>query len=108
MTNQEILQRAIEKAEYLDRGLPRDNAKFKDYGKYDWECLADFGYYELIFSHDFAKAFFGEDEMLAVDAFHPKHMLSGNMPPTQPEWQYHLQQLVLEKEPLKYLEKFLK
>jgi len=39
---------------------------------------------DIIFSHKFAKAFWGEEE-----------------------WGYQLQQMVLEKEPLKYLEKFL-
>ena len=61
---------------------------------------------DYIFSHDFAKAFWGEslislDERgnftkFMVDA--KKYMIT---------WQYHLQQMILEEEPLKYLEKFL-
>ena len=43
-------------------------------------------YYNDIFSHNFAKAFF-------------KDTLHG--------WEWHIQQMVLEKEPLKYLAKFL-
>ena len=52
----------------------------------------------IIFSHEFAKAFWGEqmtnDEMLINEY-------------NDIRWKYHLQQMVLEKEPLKYLEKFL-
>lgn len=51
-------------------------------------------YYQIIFSHEFAKAFWGEDFYEITDARRRK-------------WQYHLHQMILEKEPLKYLEKFL-
>jgi len=49
---------------------------------------------KIIFSHEFAKAFWGEEKY-------------GRCPYRQPIWQYYLQQMVLEKEPLKYLEKHL-
>ena len=53
---------------------------------------------QIIFDHDFAKAFWGSS-MVAV------HMRKGTI--YWDSWEYHLQQMVLEKEPLKYLEKFL-
>lgn len=58
-----------------------------------------------IFSHDFAKAFWG-DEMkeclqLTTKGFYEK------VKTLFPTWKYHLQQMVLEAEPLKYIEKFL-
>jgi len=49
-------------------------------------------YQSLIFSHDFAKAFWGK-------GWH-KHI-------NKREWQYHLQRMVIQEEPLKYLQKFL-
>ncbi len=49
----------------------------------------------LIFDHDFAKAFWGE-KIAAWKALEAP--LS---------WKWNLQQMVLEPEPLKYLEKFL-
>ena len=61
----------------------------------------------IIFSHDFCKAFFGEEVNLhqyndiwdsEVNAY--EHSILT-------EWSYQLQQMVLQKEPLKYLEKFL-
>ncbi len=49
-------------------------------------------HYRYIFSHDFAKAFF------------PKvtHDNDNDIP-----WEWHLQQMVLQKDPIKYLEKFI-
>jgi len=62
---------------------------------------------DIIFSHEFAKAFWGEElvcpycykryccEICCTDECYISN------------YQYHLQQMVLETEPLKYLEKFL-
>lgn len=82
-------------------------------------------FYGVIFTHWFAKAFWGEE---VIDDF--GHLIINNddeesemFPFTNQEksayyreqdvaimqksWQYHLQQMVLEEEPLKYLSKFL-
>lgn len=68
------------------------------------ECFGEQRYYRDIFSHDFAKAFWGEktktDRIYDCD-----YEIVDDR--SLPAWQYHLQQMVLEKEPLKYLEKFL-
>ena len=50
--------------------------------------------YRMIFSHDFAKAFWGEETTTCN-----KYGLA--------DWAFHLQEMVLEEELLKYLEKFL-
>lgn len=55
-------------------------------------------YYQIIFSHSFAKAFWGEEKLSPVELYRAS---------VHKEWQYHLQQMVLAKEPLKYIEKFL-
>lgn len=102
MNEREILQKAIEKAE---------KNGFK-YG-YDWKGRDEAifwlnAWHSLIFDHDFAKAFWGEcsDKVNCLEpkrcCFYPDSGLCSNQ-----YWQYHLQQMVLEKEPLKYLEKFL-
>ena len=65
----------------------------------------------MIFSHSFAKAFWGE----AYHQVEPKDLYStpwdlydGLQLYQYPKaWQYHLQQMVLEENPIKYLEKFL-
>lgn len=87
-----------------------------------------------IFNHDFAKAFWGEESYYHFDsgsiylteddvpmiysfsnieANDETHLIEdgnnhkGNYHWYLPIWQYHLQQMVLEEEPLKYLERFL-
>lgn len=57
--------------------------------------------YSTFFSHDFAKAFWGEEMCMIIEdsACEFKHPFY--------KWENHLQQMVLEPEPLKYLEKFL-
>ena len=73
--------------------------------------------YEIIFNHKFAKAFFGE----RLEKSMCQYCHSTNINPTRgcrecgndilsfkiirEGWQYHLQKMVLEEEPLKYLEK---
>ena len=54
-----------------------------------------------MFRHDFAKAFWGEkwDYFDGYD--------KGGVLFAERLWQHHLQIMVLEKEPLKYLEKYL-
>ncbi|GAG85274.1 unnamed protein product, partial [marine sediment metagenome] len=68
-------------------------------------------YYEMIFSHEFAKAFW---KHLSGSKYSGEHCYkfedyAGNTISWgyYPDWQYHLQQLVLKREPLKYLEQFL-
>lgn len=82
MTNKEILQKAIEKA--VDNGW--DEGKHLD-GAFHLIYTSAEG--SVIFNHSFAKAFWKPE----------KNEL--------PMWDYHLQQMVIEEEPLKYLEQFL-
>ena len=104
MTDQEIFQKAIEKV--LTNGF--DIRKNWGYGPYFWKNMNeeqkfDFckkllsrysqGYRSVIFSHDFAKAFFPKTD---EHGFHKDDA-----------WKYYLQQMVLEKKPLKYLEQYL-
>jgi len=67
-------------------------------------------YQEVIFNHDFAKAFWGE-ELREIDCYDLPNFETedsqGAHSYSLPAWQYHLQQLALAEEPLKYLERFL-
>ncbi len=85
---------------------------------YDWKGLvAADRYYAIVFDHDFAKAFWGEKRYEHVGCGGILNVLKeikcpkcGHVEPPLKEhdgWQYHLQQMVLEDDPLKYLEKFL-
>ena len=93
MTNEQILRQAIEKAK-------KNGFKFEVIVPcYGLEC---FGrkinalmkvYHQIIFSHDFAKAFWGDE----LD-YDPEGIAS---------WRPHLQRMVLFEEPLQYLKKYL-
>jgi hypothetical protein len=94
MTNQEILKKAIEKAvsnSYIDWGVPEGSAA-----------------YSVIFSHDFAKAFWGEEfKEGEAESSNEKWVSGYEWEFKGKRWQWHLQQMVLEEEPLKYLERFI-
>lgn len=55
---------------------------------------------DIIFNHDFAKAFWGEKRTW----YDPN---TDEVDVVNEGWQYHLQQMVLEEEPVKYLEAYL-
>ena len=103
LSNETILKKAIEKT-----GI-------KETEYYYLTCLDDAdikhwinngAYYSIIFSHDFAKAFWGEETEKQEKI---KKMIEEGqfISYDRNDYQYHLQQLVIQEEPLKYLEKFL-
>lgn len=102
MTNEEILKNAIKKAIQNGYHEYQGNGFIRWIGEADESyCtfLSSEGPCDLIFSHDFAKAFWGEEIRNGVKL--EDRIVSA------PEWKYHLQQMVLEEDPIKYLEKFL-
>ncbi len=132
MKEEEILKKAIEKAtsngfrwsQLFDDKMIREYHEEKEQGKsfkvilrfrtvgiISWKVVigyktmlgqiaqGTFKVNDFLFSHSFAKAFWGEEETW--------HFYAEAVETVLPAWQYHLQQMVLEEEPLKYLEKFL-
>lgn len=101
MTNTEILKKAIEKANkngFLIKGKTLNWAWFEMMVEMQGAFTRG-----LIFDHDFAKAFWKEvesDIFLGCSTCNKviRRWIA---------WQFHLQQMVLEKEPLQYLRKFL-
>jgi len=110
MTNKQIFKKAILKAEkngydaiqwypiLLPKGSKRDLLDKILYSIKE----------KIIFSHSFAKAFWGTEwkdgDIISLplsEAFSTAELDNIKM------WQYHLKKMVLEKKPLKYLEKFL-
>ena len=115
MTNETILKKAIEKALKNKWKVP-DEVRFYPVlpkgslwggSPVRYKRLKELGYkkigqvelmidiYAIIFSHSFAKAFFGEEIRTYRDSTNTFR------------WQYDLQAMVLEKEPLKYIERCL-
>lgn len=96
MTNQEILTKAIQKAVANGwQGSPNYNITWS--AKDNAWVLPDTNYYSIIFNHDFAKALWGEEMIWwgFPDTTHKKYELL--------TWQYHLQQMVIADDPIKYL-----
>lgn len=115
MTNEQILKQAIEKAVkngWYAFGTVIDVEKFT---KESWKITTDFllkrySAFDILFSHDFAKAF--ARYLLKEKADEIKLSYRHKLPAKQSlrieeikNWL--LQQMVLEKEPLQYLKKFL-
>lgn len=115
MTNQEILKNisniAFKKGcrNYLVYHFKDKDLK----DSLDWE-----DYYGLIFSHEFAKVFFGNECYECMDCKHididPGQCSkcdniydNGQWRRIIEGWEYHLQKMVVQPEPLKYLERFL-
>jgi hypothetical protein len=111
MTDEEILQKVIIKAEkngykghmqYLPMFLKRDPSKKKKLSKKDFMKFMSRIWFihknDIIYSHEFAKAFFGEK----------KHMeCCGSLGNNLKEYQYYLMWLVKIPHPIIELEKFL-
>ncbi len=103
MMNQDILKKAIYKAElnnfdflkwYYDNIIISERRDIGFREAFYFVLAHEYACTALIFSHDFARAFWGEK---------PMYVLSGG----EPIWQHYLQEMVLEEKHLKYLEKFL-
>jgi len=109
MTKEEILKKAIRKA--------AGNMPMPRFIERDIETsLREDTYFAIIFSHDFAKAFWGEKKCYWLKGGYDNYdkeiedLESGDSQDwyqVLPKWQYHLQQMVISEDPVKYLEKFL-
>lgn len=99
-----ILRKAIEKAVRNGFSAYSKNLKKGSLDKRSWPAIVDSLWLEyhdsIIFNHDFAKAFWGK---MCSDVCVPCERGL----PHQKVWEENLQQMVLEKDPIKYLEKFL-
>jgi hypothetical protein len=96
MSNQQILEKAIQKA--INGGW-ENNTAFYDYQSRGISDEALLG--ELIFNQNFAKALWGENNGWSCDMANcpSKDCACGKAK----YWQHHLQQMVIAKDPIKYL-----
>ena len=114
MTDREIIKKAIEKAVSNGYKVPT----FIDIEASWAEFL--FVSRKIYFSHDFAKAFFGEEPFEGFKTFHdgngnrityrPCYEMLDNPSKAKRDdaaWKAHLQQMVLEENPIDYLRKFI-
>ena len=110
MTDTQILDKAISKA----RGYPFGCIIFPS-------VMLNKEYYRIIFSFDFAKAFWGSEDVddqgrTIAEGWEEEYKDSGLFMDKEDyeygsvwniAYHYHLKQMVMCEEPLKYLEKFL-
>lgn len=102
MTNKEILRKAIIKAQKNSYNGISSIQLFMIDG------MTNFDFYRaIIFSHDFSKAFWGYKKI--VLQFRSNWTFENDLEDSDWmfAWKYYLRKMVLEKEPLKYLEKYL-
>lgn len=111
MTDNQILHKALKKCGWTI------DVKNNEYISYHHP-------FEVIFSHDFAKAFWGNDEVdergrTLIKAWEEEWKDSGLFTDLQDyqydsdidfqiSWMYHLRRMVMFSEPLKYLKQFLR
>ena len=117
MNNSEILESAIKKA--CTNGYEWTHGPWL--GDPYEALIRDSVYFNIIFSHDFAKAFFGR-ELLCYDCGEPVGAPLGNesiqigtgtcdcgrqFENNQEAWEFHLQRMVILEDPIQYLKQFL-
>jgi len=115
MKNEEILKKAIEKAVKNGYFIPQTDKMLvgqfsRIYGK---KTVQGWYFASIIYSHDFAKAFWGEEKLcgICLQPFdcgydHEENFESGEKNYFI-QWQYHLKEMVISENPIKYLEQFI-
>lgn len=107
--SQEILTKAIEKA--IAGGYTEYNGETSLYRHYggDWDSVASImaegnvhDVEHIIYNHDFAKALWGED-IIEWWGGEERMVKPDDLVIGTPKWQYHLQQMVIVDDPIKYL-----
>ena len=118
MKQKEVIKKILEKA--IKNGFTFDSidkrvGKITEYNYIDEFTVGVSSMYfstaEIIFNHDFAKAFWGEkfdhdNDEYSSDVLN-KYICGYEWDFEGSRWQAHLMIMVLEEEPVKYLEKFL-
>lgn len=123
MTNQQILEKAIKKA--IDGGWKSDYEGFEllpndRLGMIKWHYWFDLGneqqrnvvyssYNDILFDKDFAKSLWGDTQgenikLNGDGSWSPLDRRNTAIFRAIPNWQYHLQQLVIADDVFKYLE----
>lgn len=108
MSNQEILEKAIQKAVDNDWQPFRYNSELTPRIVVDWYEVDSMSGTEdnwklFIFNHDFAKALWGE-ELFSEEYDSPSPRFpDAKKIDIRPIWQYHLRNMVVADDPIKYL-----
>ena len=108
LNEDEVLLAVIRKAEangYEEPHCPCTKGCYECCG-HTWDEVTDDNlHFAVLFSHSFAKAFWGE-KLTCLNLYAKEPPFADEMV-YLPAFAFHLQKMVLEENPLKYLEKFL-
>ncbi len=117
MTNEQILKKAIEKA--VKNGFKYEPYIYSD-GVHSviTEINEIYIYRQIIFNHDFAKAFWGEEVILmchrcgdeykfTTEKFEKGCTICGTQLYQTANWKNKIQEMVLKEDPIKYLQEFI-
>lgn len=110
MTNEEILKAAIEKAG--NNGYSKHIKIVGEPCLFVVENLVKHnGYQRIIFSHEFAKAFFGEKSSARISSVEVDEFGNESGEVVTQDfndgWELSLQKMVISKDPIQYLKDFL-
>lgn len=113
MTDKEILERAITKAKH--NGFKKQEPYYiypdERLGILIGESVNNahvarvYNVNDIIFSHEFAKAFWKDKDDVTFIESDINDMVEYEK--QKSSWKYHLQKMVVEEEPLKYIERYL-
>jgi len=104
MNNQQILEKAIQKA--IDGGWDKfgyETFTAEFFAKYAFEETPLHRWEQIIFNHDFAKALWPEWSSDVYSVSYHSNKTDKQTIVDIPAWQYHLQQMVIAEDPIKYL-----
>lgn len=107
MTNQQILEKAIQKAR--DSGLVVDYTSKKEVTVYDEDGYTTLPTEFVIFNHDFAKALWGEAKTeyfidgKRVQPIPGEYVKFHGVAIKNLGWKHHLQMMVIAPDPIQYL-----
>jgi len=116
LTDREILANSLDKA--IANGFVHSEGAYYEQMDIEYDLFQLKAYYSIIFSHPFAKAFWGNkvvDDRNGQAFIRPQYDFvedsnDKEFPDTLGEcyaWQYHLQQMVISDNPIQYLRRFL-
>lgn len=103
MTRKEVLEKALQKARNQGSRTARQYlTRMGENPKADWS--PDTILVMVCLSHDFAKAFWGEQKIVLKDTQGNSYLVHEG---STKNWQFHLQQMVIAEDRYEYLMKFL-
>lgn len=103
MSNQEILEKAIQKAiagGWRPEGKYSQTVAFNVKTNQFETVEPKLGINDIIFSREFAKVLWGEEQLIQEVN---NEELTGRTAVLDKSWQYHLQQMVIADDPIEYL-----